>query len=612
MSVGESAREGAAAREGAPADGSAPTSGGASRIGSRRAREIAALTAAIVLAAAVTAWLGALQRDQGIARDEVVYMDVGPHYAEWWADLVTGEEGTLSREAITAHFGGEAPTANNREHPPLMKTLFGFSELLFYERLGWTSRVTASRLPGAATTGLLAAIVFLFTRRLWGAPAGIAAAALTVLIPRVAFHGQLAAFDVPIAALWMATVFAYYKALSSRAWCVVLGLVFGLALATKHNALMIPGALGAHYLFIGLRARWPAIRAAGGRARLREIGLGIVGPRPLAVACMAALGPLVLFALWPWLWLAPIDHARDWISFHLGHVHYNFEYLGRNWNAPPFPFHVPIISTLLVVPVVTLAAAVVGGGALARDAHRGESADREGAPALLLALSALVALGPFLTGQAPIFGGVKHWLAAFVTLAIAAGVGLSRAGPWAAAAAARAGWLSERGARRAGGAGTAALVVVAAVAAGAETLRAHPYALTHYSAALGGAPRGADLGMNRQYWGSAARGVLPVLAERAPEEGEAPVYTHDAAPAWRLYQRDGLVPENLADAGHEGGGVARSELAFVVHERHFARHDFMIWDDYGTVRPIHVLTLDGVPIVSVYARPGGAGEGGGE
>ncbi len=155
--------------------------------------------------------------------------------------------------------------------------------------------------------------------------------------------------------------------------------------------------------------------------------------------------------------------------------------------------------------------------------------------------------------------------------------------------------------------GVAVAVVGGAVALAAlvETVTALPYALTWYSAAAGGAPGGADLGMNRQFWGVAARGVLPELADDAPPPGDTPryVYTHDASPAWGLYQQLGLVPRTLADAGMEQGGVDHSTLAIVVHELHFNRHDYMIWKAYGTVRPAYVLRSDGVPIVSVYKRP---------
>jgi hypothetical protein len=143
------------------------------------------------------------------------------------------------------------------------------------------------------------------------------------------------------------------------------------------------------------------------------------------------------------------------------------------------------------------------------------------------------------------------------------------------------------------------------LAAAVETAAAQPYALTWYNALAGGAPGGADHGMNRQFWGVAARGVLPFLATQAPPAGQParPVYSHDAAPAWGAYVRDGLLPASLPDAGGEQVGVARSDLAIVVHERHFNRHDYLIWSSYGTVQPVFVLRSDGVPIVSVYRRP---------
>ena len=46
-----------------------------------------------------------------------------------------------------------------------------------------------------------------------------------------------------------------------------------------------------------------------------------------------------------------------------------------------------------------------------------------------------------------------------------------------------------------------------------------------------------------------------------------------------------------------------SQIALVIHERHFNRHDYLIWTEYGTVRPSYVLTYGGVPLVSVYVRP---------
>jgi 4-amino-4-deoxy-L-arabinose transferase-like glycosyltransferase len=522
------------------------------------------------------------QRDVGIARDEVVYMNAGSRYADWWLHLGKG--------GIAATFGGAPGGSNNSEHPPLVKTLSGLAhtvlhdDLLVMEQFVFHATpfviddLTAYRVPSALLHALCVLLVFTMVAELWGLAEAVIAALCLLLLPRALFHAGLDCFDAPIMALWFATVFAYWRCLDGRKFPWQVGVAWGLALATKHTALLLPGALGVHYIAIAWRARAPLHRWR-------------------VIASLAVLGPAVLFLLWPWLWLDPIAHVRDWIGFHLHHVHYNYEYLGRNWNAPRFPWHVAIVTTLLTVPIATIAAAVVGVAAGIARWRRGEARDRERAPVLLLALSLVASMGPFVFGTMPIFGAEKHWMPALPTICIAAGVGAA----WAArraAAALREWWprVEEPLARR------IALGVVGgaiALAAATETATAQPYALTWYNALAGGAPGGADLGMNRQFWGVAARGVLPVIAREPP----GPVYTHDASPAWGWYQHLGLLPPGHGDSGWEVAGIRGSKLALVIHERHFNRHDYLVWDAYGTVQPVFVLRADGVPIVSVYKRP---------
>src|SRR5213078_4527459 len=55
------------------------------------------------------------------------------------------------------------------------------------------------------------------------------------------------------------------------------------------------------------------------------------------------------------------------------------------------------------------------------------------------------------------------------------------------------------------------LLVIVFVPAAVETFHSHPYGLSEYNALAGGPPGGADLGMNRQFWGYSVNGVLPWL-----------------------------------------------------------------------------------------------------
>lgn len=616
-----------------------------------RLRRILRFALAVLLAAGTCAWVLQSQREVGLARDEIVYMHHGSRYADWWIALASGQDDVTTAEAITRHFGGRAATDGNREHPPLMKTLFGLSERLFHQKLGLLDRISAYRLPSAAMNGVLVALVYLFAGTLWGQGVGILAALFMLLLPRAFFHAGLATFDGAVVTVWLAALLAYRRALASRRWCLWLGVAYGLALATKHNAWFLPAVIGPHYLWLSVR-RGQALAAAAavpgaetggdagaspdrarlaGRVRtwLRWTLRGALDIRPLVLVSLFVLGPLCLIALWPWLWFDTAAHLAAWVKFHLQHVHYNFEYLGVNRNATPYPWHVPVVTTLLVVPVVTTLAALGAGilmiaarkwpwiaracpdlcGAASGPASGAASATtspdaRTDAPVLLLLLSAAVAMGPFLIGRAPIFGAEKHWAPAMPTLCVLAALGVFAFGRLAVHALVTAGWLAEPRARLARGAVIALLAATSLAAAAIETVRAQPYALTYYNALAGGAPGGSDLGMNRQFWGYAARGVLPFLNRLAPAAGQRtkPVYTHDAAPAWPMYRSEGLLGPNLPDAGHERQGVARSAIALVIHELHFQRHVYMIWDVYGTVQPAHVLTFQGVPIVSVYVR----------
>lgn len=509
------------------------------------------------------------QRDIGIARDEVVYMQAGARYADWWLGVFAHGVG---REAVTRTFGGPGATDNNREHPPVMKTLFGLSHKLLHDQLHLLDDNTAFRLPSAVLHGVAVWVVYSFALALWGLAEAIVAALLLLLLPRALFHAGLACFDAPTMAWWIATVYAYWRSLDRTAgrWPWQVGVLWGLALGTKHTALLLPFALGLHYLICGYRAR---PREGGGVLR------AIIGHRWRVLVSLAVLGPLTLYVVWPWLWFDPVRHVRDWLAFHATHVHYNYEYLGQNWNAPRFPWHVALVTTVFTVPVATLAAAVIGGARWIR--ARGTLPN---APLLLLGLSAAASIGPFFLGTTPIFGAEKHWMPVLPTICLAAAAGLV----WAARQLPRPHLAVP------------ALAALAALASLSEVSVAEPYALTWYNTLAGGAPGGADLGMNRQFWGVAMRGVLPQLP--APAQ-PTPIYTHDASPAWPLYQRDGLAPRTLLDAGWEQAGIDKSQLAVVLHERHFNRHDYLIWRSYGTVQPIFVLRSAGVPIASLYRRP---------
>jgi hypothetical protein len=109
---------------------------------------------------------------------------------------------------------------------------------------------------------------------------------------------------------------------------------------------------------------------------------------------------------------------------------------------------------------------------------------------------------------------------------------------------------------------------------------------------------GADLGLNRQFWGYPARQLLPWI-NRTFARG-AQVHFHDVIGyAYNQYRKEGLLRRDIFNSGMEQPAINRSRYAIVIHEVHFNKYEYWIWDAYKTPIPLKVLTLDGVPLVTV-------------
>jgi hypothetical protein len=588
-------------------------------MGETKARDY--LVALLLLCGSAGA-LGLAQREQGVMRDEATYFQAGERYWGWFEEVLdrlgtSGSKGSVVARDVIARYW-----SINNEHPVLCKALFGISWRIFHgfdgshpgfhpnpyprrhQSLDLLSEISAFRAPAWLLTGLAVALLYLFGVRIESRTAGLCAALAYITIPRLFFHGQLACFDSPIATLWLFTVYAYLRALERARWAVLAGLLLGLALATKHNAWFLPPLLLLHYLTVV----WPDVTLRPFRP-----------PRiPLVFVAMAILGPAIFVLHWPWLWFDTVKHFGEYVAFHRHHAYYNIEYLGVNLGLPPLPASYPFVMTLFTVPLTTLLLALGGFwvylrpslldrfGRLLRlrptpfdnrfryPARRSWLRPGRGLDPRLGVLFALNVLFPLVLialPSTPHFGGTKHWLTAYPFVALLAGVAASRIAASARASAPRLGLL-------------AALLPIAIAAPGAlNTALSHPYGLTQYSAIAGGPAGGADLGLVRQFWGYASRQVLPHLnAHAAPG---AQVYFHDTSyDSYGAYIRDKLLVPTVHYSGMERPAVDISSWAMVIHELHFNKYDYWIWDTYGTAAPAKVLTLDGVPVLSLYRRPG--------
>ena len=98
-----------------------------------------------------------------------------------------------------------------------------------------------ARMAAMSFTLLLALVVFLATREMFGTGAGFIALTLVVFEPNLLAHGALVTTDAGLACFLIAAIYAFYRYVKApSAWrLIVTGIAAGLAAATKHSAILL-------------------------------------------------------------------------------------------------------------------------------------------------------------------------------------------------------------------------------------------------------------------------------------------------------------------------------------------------------------------------------------
>ncbi|MEO7111281.1 MAG: glycosyltransferase family 39 protein [Polyangiaceae bacterium] len=550
---------------------------------------IAAIYAAILI---VTA------RTLGFARDEGFYFSAGSSYARWVEMLFHETSRALERSTVDGVWG------QNHEHPSLMKLLFGLSHLWLHEKWGlFQDASTAFRFPGMAMSGMALWVTYLFGARVFSRRAGFIAAVLLGAMPQLFYNAHLACFDAPIMAMWLFAVYIYFRSVKEGGlwWAIAFGVAYGLTLDTKHNAWILPAVFIPHAFFVQRKAI----------AKNLVLGRVIV---PTNLVTMAILGPLVTFALWPWLWSDTAARVQEWFNFHLHHTYYNMEFLGKNYYDAPSPRAYMPVLIVASVSGITLVLFFIGAfdrlramffrfvTIVEKDGDTATTLPSEGNKSpivedkteadILLFLALCAPLAVFLIPTTPIFGGTKHWLPAYPFLAMLAGHGFDMVADKADSAISRYTKAIPRRELIHG-----ALIACVLIAPIAETAHSHPFGLSAYVPTIGGTAGGADLGLNRQFWGYTTQSTDPWF-EKNGRPGARVFILDTTGEAWSRMQEEGRMRKDLRAVG----SPSEADFSLVQHELHMNEVDYQIWEAYGHTDPAYVLAHDGVPIISIYKR----------
>jgi 4-amino-4-deoxy-L-arabinose transferase-like glycosyltransferase len=489
----------------------------------------------------------------GISWDEPNYFTSSYSYLSWFGHVVAEPSDWWS--SIDRYW------EQSHEAPPFFKLwagLFAGGAALVFGTEDLGTLGDAYRMGSYALFLLSTYAAFRFAREQFGSAAAWGAALSMPLIPALFGFARLGQLDGAVASMYLLAALALYRMLvrGGLGPTVLAGVVLGLAFATKLNVFpLVPAAL-----------LWVAVYRRERRTFAR-------------LFASFAIGAAVFFGIWPWLWRDPVGRTWEFLTWTAGLQEERFAYYLGDWWAGA-PFHYPLVTLVVLVPLAVALAGVLGVVRLFGEARN------PSAGWVLLNLTLVLAVAG--SGLVPIYGGPRQFLAAFPLWAICAGVGV--------------GWLASRLRARP----AATLAAYAALSLPGILWTGTAYSLEYYGEAVGLVPGAHALGFETTYLADTYKPAVGWLDETAPEG--ATIYVQAGThPVLESYRRIGelrrdLRPAYLAPIAPEGPArdqEPHEDSYFLFLPRQSIYTDQML--ALEEKQPLYEYDKGGVPLIRVYS-----------
>jgi hypothetical protein len=315
---------------------------------------------------------------------------------------------------------------------------------------------------------------------------------------------------------------------------------------------------------------------------------------------MGPLGLLTVIMLFPWFWSDTGSKLINWVRFFtVSHYEIYQYYFGRIYLEPPW--HFPVVTVLVTVPILLLTLAVIG-------AIQGFRPGRTQSAARLWLIQALLPVIWFMRPSSRAFDGDRLLMPTYVFLAPLAGLGFEVVASWI---------TSHVSIRRFRPSVLTLILGIIVLMPGALAItRLHPFELAYYNEAIGGVHGAYHRQLETIYWASTYRAALPELNHRAMPGATVWVMPN----SWDVmyyYQKAGLLRDDLVmvrppgwgsfydDSGVKWIEASIDEADFALIEyRQTTFFDYVI-DYMAQHQPVWVLDYQGVPLVALYQRSNG-------
>jgi 4-amino-4-deoxy-L-arabinose transferase-like glycosyltransferase len=526
---------------------------------------------AAALCAATVMLLVSTTDEIGWSCDEVYYFSSAEIITDWFQGLTgtiktPGLSFVLSRKIVDEYWLWDI---EHNPHPPLYKIFSAATLAFFKDQLG---SFAAFRLSSQIQCGLLLAALFICLAGSRGLAAGLCGAACLVLMPRVFGHAHFGTTELPLMTLWFLCVCAFWRGRAQAVFSVLLAILWGMALATKFTAVLIPAPL----------VLWALVYRD--RASLRNFIL------------MLLVAPLVAIALNPGWWHDPIAKIGAYVATSLSrdeHIPIPTLYFGQALPFRPHWSYAPVM-TALTIPLSTLVLFLIGTGRLAFKTDE-RSYD------LLMFMTIPVLLLIVMLTNAPLHDGVRQFIYIMPFIAYCAGTGfavltgsLERLIPITALRVSI----------------TASLLLAAVAYPALETARSHPFELSYYNRLIGGLPGAHRRGMEVTYWYEALNDDMLSVINRTVPPGALVSSFPVASHYFKFLQEKGkirsditfIMPDIRASVSRSGQHIKFStqQPDYLVLVCRFGMFDDFYWRMFRKSTPVFTVKHEGVPLAALY------------
>ncbi len=265
---------------------------------------------------------------------------------------------------------------------------------------------------------------------------------------------------------------------------------------------------------------------------------------------------LIYVAGWPWLWTSPLAHIEEYFRLQAVHGGIPVFVLGNTYQFAPWWY--TSLMFLVTTPALILVLFIIGAFWTVR---HGKTWDK------VMLVNALYPLALFSLPGVYRYDWVRLFLPAFPFVVLVAARAITRKRLFF-------------------------IVILWAVTLITSVIRIHPWESAYYNELVGGISGAQKLGFETEFWGNSYLGVLPWMNANKSH----PMCVTPTTNQMYYYQAMGqLAPDVVFSAP-----VGVCEYAIVLMRQGLFIKDPFIASVASSQKPMHTVSVDGVPLVAVY------------